>query len=71
MSPVACPRCRATHFEVQITTHGTDFDVEVDGRERFAIDRQIVEIPDTVEVEVICRNCGHVRFAQATEWEWA
>lgn len=70
-NPVSCPRCGHTVFEVHITSSAVDFDVDVDGESKFLIDRAVLNEADSLELEAVCRNCGHVRFVPQTEWEWA
>lgn len=71
VSPVRCPACNHTVFEVQINATSTDFDVEVGGCDRFPIDQTVLEQPDSIAMEAVCRNCGHFRYIPFDEWEWA
>lgn len=71
VNPMRCPRCGHHVFEVRVTVSGVDFDVDVTGCELFELDQQVIERPDLVQVEAVCRNCHHGRFVDLDEWVWA
>lgn len=71
MSDVTCPRCQYAVFEVSVTAHGVDFNVDVSGETAFPLDPTVIQVPDSVTVEAICRNCGHMRYVPDNEWVWA
>lgn len=67
---LCCPRCQHDQFEIHITAFGVDrFDAT--DEDMFVLDRSVIEEPETIDVEAICRSCGHARYVPDSEWEWA
>lgn len=66
-----CPRCTHTVFDVNITTMATDREVDVAGEEAFLINQLVIDEPDDMLLEAVCKSCGHARYVPETEWEWA
>lgn len=71
MNPLGCSRCGHTVFEVRVTASSVDFDVDVAGEQEFLLNRAVLDQPDTLDVEAVCRNCAHARYVARDEWEWA
>lgn len=65
-----CPNCGATDAAVQITTSSIDRDCDTSEPVLY-VDQGVIEKPDSVLVEAICRNCGHETTVPDNEWEWA
>jgi hypothetical protein len=65
-----CARCGHDRAELHLTAIGVEFDVPVtDGK--YALNPAIVEEADIVQVEAVCQACGHVRYIEQNQWEWA
>lgn len=65
-----CARCGSDIADVHLTALGVEFDVPVtDGK--FLVNAACIEEPDSIQVEAICKNCGHVRYIEQNQWEWA
>lgn len=70
MNGVVCARCGSDACEAHITVYGVDPSPDVHDN-RLQLSAFVIEQPDVVQVEAVCRDCGHVRFLNHTEWEWA
>ncbi len=70
MTSVVCARCGSDSCEAHVTAYGVDPLPEI-WNERLQLAAQTIETPDSVQVEAVCRSCGHVRYLNHTEWEWA
>jgi hypothetical protein len=65
-----CARCGHDLAEVHLTAIGVEFDVPItDGK--YSLNPALVEEADIIQVEAVCQNCGHVRYIEQNDWEWA
>lgn len=65
-----CARCAHDRAEVHVTAIGVELDVPItDGK--YTINQALVEDADVIQVEAVCQNCGHVRYLDNNQWEWA
>lgn len=65
-----CARCGHTRFEVHLTASSIDRDVDVAGQPVLYVNHEILEEPDTIDVEAVCLQCRHVRYVDIDKWEW-
>lgn len=65
-----CARCGSDIADVHLTAFGVDHDVIViDGK--FLLNAACIEEPDSIQIEAVCQNCGHARYVEQHQWEWA
>jgi hypothetical protein len=65
-----CARCGCERAAVHLTALGVDHEVTVsDGK--FLLDPAAIEEPESIQIEAVCLECGHVRFVEQNQWEWA
>ncbi len=65
-----CAKCGADRAEITVTLIATDTDVPVHG-DVFSINPTCIEQPDAIDVEALCPDCGHARYLNDHDWEWA
>ena len=65
-----CAQCGYDHADCHVTATGVDLDVPVlNGK--LALNPGLIQDADTIQVEAICPICGHVRYVDLSQWEWA
>jgi hypothetical protein len=65
-----CARCGSDLADMHLTVLGMERDVEVtDGK--FILSPFAIEEPDSIQIEAVCKDCGHARYIPQHLWEWA
>jgi hypothetical protein len=65
-----CARCGSDIADVHLTAFGFERDmVVIDGK--FLLNAACIAQPDSVQIEAVCKECGHGRYIEQSQWEWA
>lgn len=65
-----CARCGSETADVHLTALGVEYDLVVtDGK--FLLNPACIEEPDSIQIEAVCKECGHARYIDQSQWEWA